>query len=84
MSPSTEPATRGPVKVVQFADAAKADVARIDAWWRENRTALFATTFSNVPTIPVANANCQPTARITREEAVMSLVVRREACIRLA
>jgi plasmid stabilization system protein ParE len=27
------------VKVVEFADAAKADVARIDAWWRANRRA---------------------------------------------
>ena len=27
------------MKVVEFADEAKADVARIDAWWRANRRA---------------------------------------------
>jgi plasmid stabilization system protein ParE len=39
------------VKVVEFADAAKADVARIDAWWRANRRAapdLFASELERV------------------------------------
>ncbi len=39
------------MKVVEFADEAKADVARIDAWWRANRRAapdLFANELDKV------------------------------------
>jgi plasmid stabilization system protein ParE len=61
------------VKVLEFADAAKADVARIDAWWRANRMAapdLFAAELERVILAladnPALGLHYEPRPRVRR------------------